>query len=268
MFDRLGRPQRSLAEREARKCTPRRASARGTAKAFTSSFPTRPMNLRTRAPSNGKSFLGLVDGRQAMRFPQRIFADLLRPWQAGYVRPDTPLEEVQTQLMEGMLYSLPIMSEEGSFLGAVSRDSVLHALVGREKQMFQILKQGIDMQEQRQQPDRLRDPRRIRAVHHGRAHAPGNGCRGPGAERRAADRGAIRPRNGPLAGRHRRGPVADPRPPPADAGRFGSHAGDRVADRTTSIFSFRGNRVSSPRRPPCIFPVSRRRASSASCKKP
>ncbi len=99
-------------------------------------------------PLDGKSFLGLVDGRQAMRFPQRIFADLLRPWQAGYVRPDTPLEEVQTQLMEGMLYSLPIMSEEGSFLGAVSRDSVLHALVGREKQMFQILKQGIDMQEQ------------------------------------------------------------------------------------------------------------------------
>jgi signal transduction histidine kinase len=97
--------------------------------------------------SSGQGFLGLVDGRQAMLFPHRIFADLVRPWRAGHVKPDTPLEDVQQQLLEGMFYCLPVVDDAGAFLGAVTRDSVLRILLDREQQMFQVLKQGIDLQE-------------------------------------------------------------------------------------------------------------------------
>ncbi len=96
----------------------------------------------------GQRFLGLADGRQAVLFPHRIFADLLRPWRADHVKPDTPLEDVQQQLLEGMLYCLPVVDDAGAFLGAVTRDSVLRVLLDREEQMFQVLKQGLDLQEQ------------------------------------------------------------------------------------------------------------------------
>ena len=96
----------------------------------------------------GQGFLGLVDGRQAMLFPHRIFADLVRPWQAGCAKPETPLEDVQQQLLEGSLYCLPVVNDAGAFLGAVTRDSVLRILFNREQQMLQVLQQGIDLQEQ------------------------------------------------------------------------------------------------------------------------
>lgn len=96
----------------------------------------------------GQQFLGLVDGRQAVLFPQRIFADLYRPWQAGHATPDTPLEDVQQRLLEGMLYCLPVVDDAGAFRGAVTRDSVLRVLLDREQQMIQVLKQGIELQEQ------------------------------------------------------------------------------------------------------------------------
>ena len=47
-----------------------------------------------------------------------------------------------------MLYCLPVVDDAGAFLGAVTRDSVLRVLLDREQQMFQVLKQGIDLQEQ------------------------------------------------------------------------------------------------------------------------
>ena len=98
--------------------------------------------------TGGQGFLGLVDGRQAMLFPHRICADLLRPWRAGHVKPDTPLEDVQRQLLQGLVYCLPVVDDAGNFLGAVTRDSVLRILLDREQQMFQVLKQAIDLQEQ------------------------------------------------------------------------------------------------------------------------
>lgn len=36
--------------------------------------------------SGARKFLGLVDSRQANAFPNRIFADLLRPWQSACVK--------------------------------------------------------------------------------------------------------------------------------------------------------------------------------------
>ena len=63
----------------------------------------------------GPGFLGLVDGRQAMLFPHRIFADLVRPWQADHAKPDTPLEDVQQQLFRGMLHCLPVVDDAGAF---------------------------------------------------------------------------------------------------------------------------------------------------------
>ena len=98
--------------------------------------------------SLGPGFLGLVDGRQAVLFPHRIFADLVRPWRADHAKPDTPLEDVQQHLLQDMLYCLPVVDDAGAFRGAVTRDSVLRILLDREQQMFQVLKQGIDLQEQ------------------------------------------------------------------------------------------------------------------------
>ena len=95
----------------------------------------------------GQAFLGLVDGRQAMLFPHRIFADLLRPWQLAYVGLDTPLEKVQKQLLGSLVYSVPVVDGLGGFLGAVTRDSVLKVLLAREEKTFQALKQGLDLQE-------------------------------------------------------------------------------------------------------------------------
>ena len=92
--------------------------------------------------------MGLVAGRRATLFPHRIFADLLQPWRAACVKPGTPLEAVQKQLLDGLLYCLPVVDNAGSFVGAVTRDSVLRVLLGRERQMFQVLKQGVNLQEQ------------------------------------------------------------------------------------------------------------------------
>jgi signal transduction histidine kinase len=98
--------------------------------------------------SPAQSFLGIVDGRRAILFPYRIFADLVRPWQLAYVGPDTPLEIVQERLLNGMVYSIPVVDDSGAFLGAVSRDSVLKTLVARQEEMFSALKQGLDLLEQ------------------------------------------------------------------------------------------------------------------------
>ena len=65
-----------------------------------------------------------------------------------HVKSDTPLDEVQRQLLEGVVYCLPVVDDAGKFLGAVTRDSVLRILLDREQQMLQMLKQIIDLQEQ------------------------------------------------------------------------------------------------------------------------
>ncbi len=98
--------------------------------------------------SAGQGFLGLVDGRQVILFPHRIFADLLPSRQVSRVRLDTPMEDVRQQLLEGVCHCLPVVDNAGTFLGAVTRDSVLRLLVDREQQMFHSLKQGIDFMEQ------------------------------------------------------------------------------------------------------------------------
>ena len=95
-----------------------------------------------------RKFLGLVDSRQANLFPSRIFADLLRPRQSAHVTAGTPLETVQQELLEGAFYALPVMDDDGAFLGAVTRDSLLRAVIERERELSQAVKQGLDLQEQ------------------------------------------------------------------------------------------------------------------------
>ncbi len=98
--------------------------------------------------SGARKFLGLVDSRQANAFPNRIFADLLRPWQSACVSADTPLEAAQEKLLEGMFYSLPVMDDASTFIGAVTRDSVLRVVLDRERELSQAVRQGLDLQEQ------------------------------------------------------------------------------------------------------------------------
>ena len=101
----------------------------------------------TRETSSASRFLGVVDGRRIMRFPHRILADLVRPWQQSYVQPDAPLAEVQRRLLDDIVCCLPVVDNGGKFHGAVTRSSVLKVLLDQEQQMFRSLRQGIELQE-------------------------------------------------------------------------------------------------------------------------
>jgi signal transduction histidine kinase len=76
-------------------------------------------------------YLGLVDGRRAALFPQRIFADLLPDAQPSPASADTPLDEVQRRLLNEAVYAVPVFDDSGAFVGAVTRDSLLAALYGQ-----------------------------------------------------------------------------------------------------------------------------------------
>ncbi|MEY4760883.1 MAG: hypothetical protein RLZZ200_739, partial [Pseudomonadota bacterium] len=81
-------------------------------------------------------FLGIVTGANCVGFPMRIFADLLHNTRSGLVAAKTPAEEV-LQRMEGAgMEALPVCDDEGQFLGAVSRQSLLEALLQREREQF------------------------------------------------------------------------------------------------------------------------------------
>jgi len=73
-------------------------------------------------------FLGLVEGRRAALYPQRIFADLLPRSQPDPLALDAPLEQAQRRLLEEAAYALPVLDVSGELIGAVTRDIVLTLL--------------------------------------------------------------------------------------------------------------------------------------------
>jgi signal transduction histidine kinase/ActR/RegA family two-component response regulator len=81
-------------------------------------------------------FLGLVTWPDVARFPHRIFADLLPRPAPEAVRPETPLEEVYQRLVSAGLDVWPVVEADGRFVGAVSRASLLEALLRHETELL------------------------------------------------------------------------------------------------------------------------------------
>jgi diguanylate cyclase (GGDEF)-like protein/PAS domain S-box-containing protein len=78
-------------------------------------------------------FMGLVEERQAALFPGRIFADLLIRRQPAPLPPDADLETILQRLGEERVDYLPVIDEDGRFIGAVSMLSVFTTLGMREQ---------------------------------------------------------------------------------------------------------------------------------------
>lgn len=83
---------------------------------------------------DGGRFLGMVTEAVCASFPFRIFTDLLREAQPKPVGAETPAEVVFQRMEEEGAEALPVLDERGNLLGAITRLSLLEALLRRERQ--------------------------------------------------------------------------------------------------------------------------------------
>jgi len=80
-----------------------------------------------------RQFLGLVNDRQAALFPDRIFADLMMHRPNRQIDETMPVDEVLcTMEAQGHEFEA-VLDERGTFLGAVSRLSIIKALTRQEQ---------------------------------------------------------------------------------------------------------------------------------------
>ncbi|MBI3989573.1 MAG: GAF domain-containing protein [candidate division NC10 bacterium] len=79
------------------------------------------------------NFLGLVPVQVSTRFPNRIFADLLPRSSLVPVAAESPPEVVYQRMATEGVGALPVLDEQGAFLGAITRLSLLEALLRREQ---------------------------------------------------------------------------------------------------------------------------------------
>ncbi len=88
------------------------------------------------AEARTANFLGLVTEKEIARFPHRIFGDLVKPGTPPAVSADTLLSKLQKSLdaMEWLL--VPVVDRLGQFIGAVTQESMLSALLRREKTLL------------------------------------------------------------------------------------------------------------------------------------
>ena len=78
-------------------------------------------------------FLGLVTEHEVAQHPRRIFADLLPDGRPTPVAMDTLLDEVLRRMDKEGVDALPVFDASGGFVGAVTRTSLLAALLERER---------------------------------------------------------------------------------------------------------------------------------------
>lgn len=92
------------------------------------------------APEGGRCFLGLVTERDIALFPQRIFADLVAPHALSPLEPEVPLDKALPRDDGGRLLDLEeplaVVARDGTFVGVLTRASVLQALLRREQQLL------------------------------------------------------------------------------------------------------------------------------------
>ncbi len=82
-------------------------------------------------------FLGLVTERGIVAYPERIFIDLLPPHPPVPVEPDTSLEEVLRRVDLQSLEAIPVLDPEGAFVGAITRTSLLSAILRNERALLE-----------------------------------------------------------------------------------------------------------------------------------
>src|SRR5574337_1390651 len=85
--------------------------------------------------TDGK-FLGIVTGADCVGFPLRIFADLVPTAQLRPVGAEASVEEIFQRIEEEGVEGLSVLDEQGNFLGAVTRQSLLEALLRREREQL------------------------------------------------------------------------------------------------------------------------------------
>jgi signal transduction histidine kinase len=83
--------------------------------------------------------LGLVSIRQIARFPSRIFADLVSKRLRLWIQPDENVEVAVRQLEAEGLDALAVV-QDGAFIGAVTRESILAALLSNERALGEALR--------------------------------------------------------------------------------------------------------------------------------
>jgi signal transduction histidine kinase len=74
-----------------------------------------------------RGFLGLVAKHDVLRFPQRIFADLLPRVSPSPLLPDLSLQDVVKRIDSAPDRTLPVLEADGRFVGAITTESVLVA---------------------------------------------------------------------------------------------------------------------------------------------
>ena len=98
------------------------------------------------------AFLGLVPERACTQFPQRIFADLLPLRVPAPVAAETPIETVSQRMEAEAVEALPVFDDEGTFVGIITRASLLEALLRRERELLgdaQRLQEDLKLERQR-----------------------------------------------------------------------------------------------------------------------
>ena len=92
------------------------------------------------------SFLGLVTPQRIARFPDRIFADLVPLAPLSAISAGSGLDEVEAHFADQALMALPVM-ENGRFIGAVTRESLLKTLLRRDRilmRQMQALRENLE----------------------------------------------------------------------------------------------------------------------------
>lgn len=88
-------------------------------------------------PNKLEVFLGLVTAEQVAANPNRVLADLLLKPPPPPLAPNTPSEVALRRLEVERVGALPVVDEDGRFLGAVTLVSLLEALLKREAKLRQ-----------------------------------------------------------------------------------------------------------------------------------
>ncbi len=82
----------------------------------------------------GEEFLGLLSPLDLLRYPQRIFADLVHLKPASRIPEDAPLETFLQALKDAQADTLPVFNAHNQFVGVVSHSSITELLSKKERE--------------------------------------------------------------------------------------------------------------------------------------
>ena len=83
-----------------------------------------------------RDFLGAVTEKEISIFPSRIFQDLVPQHPLKSVLPETNLDDVRGRMETANVEAVPVLGNDGTFIGIVCRASILEALLDRERKLL------------------------------------------------------------------------------------------------------------------------------------